>query len=166
VELLETIGFVYISKSRQYLASNATPFGVGGWFHGLKGNYNFFSDTVSTMRAAMQLKTIFEQIENGEKQGLTEADRKKLEEQAAEKALRALFMGARLEIQSILREVCDRVLGDARVPRDKRQLRAVALGVMGEAYQSVKRDDDGGESEYVRVDTKASKERDREKESG
>jgi len=165
VELLHAIGYVYIAKSRQYLASNATPFGVGGWFHGVKGNVNFFSETVSTVRAAMELKNIFEQIEQSEKKGLTEADKKRLEEQAAEKALQALFKGARLEIQSILRETCDRVLGSPDLPREKRQLRSVALGILGEAYQSVKKDDDeqAAESEYVRVDTKASRERDQAK---
>ncbi|KZO97306.1 DnaJ-domain-containing protein [Calocera viscosa TUFC12733] len=161
VDLLHAIGYVYIAKSRQYLASNATPFGVGGWFHGVKGNVNFFSETVSTVRAAMELKGIFEQIEQSEKKGLTEADKKKLEEQAAEKALQALFKGARLEIQSILRETCDRVLSQPDITREKRQLRAVGLGILGDAYQSVKKDEDeqAAESEYVRVDTKASRER-------
>ncbi|EJT98184.1 DnaJ-domain-containing protein [Dacryopinax primogenitus] len=160
VDLLHAIGYVYVAKSRQYLASNATPFGVGGWFHGVKGNVNLFSETVSTVRAAMELKSIFEQIEQSEKKGLTEADKKRLEEQAAEKALQALFKGARLEIQSILRETCDRVLSAPEVSREKRQLRAVGLLILGEAYQVVRKDEDEqAENEYVRVDTKASRER-------
>jgi hypothetical protein len=47
---------------------------------------------VSTVRAAIELKAVFDQIQAAEKNGnLTEAERKKLEEQAAEKGLSTLF---------------------------------------------------------------------------
>jgi hypothetical protein len=45
VELLQAIGFVYISKSKHYLATNQTLFGVGGWFHNVSGKYHVFSET-------------------------------------------------------------------------------------------------------------------------
>jgi hypothetical protein len=59
-------------------------------------------------------------------------DRKKLEEQAAEKGLQALFKGAKLEIESVLRETCERVLEDPTITRDKATLRAVAMQMLGE----------------------------------
>jgi hypothetical protein len=47
---------------------------------------------VSTVRAAIELKAVFDQIKEAEKNGnLNEAERKKLEEQAAEKGLSTLF---------------------------------------------------------------------------
>jgi len=47
---------------------------------------------VSTLRAAIELKSVFDQIQAAEKAGnLSPEEKKKLEEQAAEKGLQALF---------------------------------------------------------------------------
>ncbi len=146
-----------------------------------------FTLRVSTLRAAIELKGVFDQIQAAEKAGnLSPEEKRKLEEQAAEKGLQALFKaslvplsycpppklnlfkkGTKLEIESVLREVCDRILTDPAVPRDKAQLRAVALQMLGEAYVNVKKDvpnpnpavnaGTGDDSEYVRIDTKGSR---------
>jgi len=73
-------------------------------------------------------------------------------------------------VESILREVCERVLEDTSITREKAELRAVALQLLGEAYMNVKKEDEptlgggaagskgfGSDSEYVRVDTKSSR---------
>ncbi|KAH9915994.1 uncharacterized protein B0H18DRAFT_959047 [Fomitopsis serialis] len=44
-EPLQAVGFVYVSKSKQYLASNQTFLGVGGWLHHVQGKYHAFSET-------------------------------------------------------------------------------------------------------------------------
>jgi hypothetical protein len=47
---------------------------------------------VSTLRSAIELKAVFDQIQAAEKAGnLSPEEKKKLEEQAAEKGLQALF---------------------------------------------------------------------------
>ncbi|THU93533.1 DnaJ-domain-containing protein [Dendrothele bispora CBS 962.96] len=140
-ELLQAIGFVYVSKAKHLLASNQTFLGVGGWLHNVQGKYHVFSETVSTLRAAIELKSVFDQIQAAEKAGnLSPEEKKKLEESAAEKGLQALFKGAKLEIESVLREVCDRILEDPTVPREKIHLRAVGLQILGEAYMNVKKE--------------------------
>jgi hypothetical protein len=49
-------------------------------------------DSVSTLRAAIKLKSVFDQIQAAEKAGnLSPEEKKRLEEQAAEKGLQALF---------------------------------------------------------------------------
>jgi len=170
VELLQTIGFVYVSKAKHHLATNQSFLGVGGWLHNVQGKYHVFSETVSTLRAAIELKAVFDQIQAAEKAGnLSPEEKKKLEEQAAEKGLQALFKGTKLEVESILRETCDRVLADLTISREKAELRAVALQLLGEAYMSVKKDSDaasgpggngkGEDSDYVRIDTKNSRAR-------
>lgn len=169
VELLHTIGFVYSSKARHFLASKQTLFGVGGWIHNVQGKYHVFSETFSTLKSAMELKSVFDQIQAAEKAGnLSPEEKRRLEETAAEKGLQALFKGAKLEIESVLRETCDRVLFNSSLSSAQLELRAIALQIMGDAFAGVKKDGEGehagmvgGESEYVRVETKASKERDR-----
>ena len=129
---------------------------------------------------------MFDQIQAAEKAGnLSPEEKKKLEEQAAEKGLQALFkvsllqpflfylfisylyhilllQGTKLEIESVLRETCDRVLEDAGITREKAQLRAMALQILGEAYMAVKKEGNGAlseDAEYVKVETKNSRAR-------
>ncbi|KAF8152371.1 X-domain of DnaJ-containing-domain-containing protein [Crassisporium funariophilum] len=163
VELLQAIGFVYVAKAKHHLATNQSLFGVGGWLHNVQGKYHVFSETVSTLRAAIELKSVFDQIQAAEKAGnLSPEEKKRLEEQAAEKGLQALFKGTKLEVESILRETCERVLSDPGITSQKAQLRAVAMQMLGEAYMNVKKDDAGAkeDSEYVKIDTKHSRARD------
>ena len=140
--------------------------------------------SVSTLRSAIELKNVFEQIQAAEKAGnLSPEEKKRLEEQAAEKGLQALFkvrsrlfpshispdsphlitQGTKLEIESVLRDTCDRVLEDPALRRNTAQLRAVALQILGESYMSVRKDEEYDpareESEYVRVETKNSRQR-------
>jgi len=61
------------------------------------------------------------------------------------------------------------VLADPTISREKAELRAVALQLLGEAYMNVKKDSDtasgpggngkGEDSDYVRIDTKHSRAR-------
>ncbi|KAJ7207997.1 X-domain of DnaJ-containing-domain-containing protein [Mycena pura] len=160
VDLLQAIGFVYCSKAKHHLATNQTFLGVGGWLHNVQGKYHVFSETVSTLRSAIELKSVFDQIQAAERAGnLSPEEKRKLEEQAAEKGLQALFKGAKLEIESVLRETCERVLEDPTITRDKANLRAIALQMLGDAYAGVSKDGPsiGDDSEYVRVETRKSR---------
>ncbi|KAF7290559.1 J domain-containing protein [Mycena indigotica] len=161
VDLLQAIGFVYVSKAKAHMATSQTFLGVGGWLHNVQGKYHVFSETVSTLRSAIELKTVFDQIQAAERAGnLSPEEKRKLEEQAAEKGLQALFKGAKLEIESVLRETCDRILEDSTVTREKSILRAVALQILGEAYSGVTKEGQatiGDDSDYVRVETKQSR---------
>lgn len=160
VDLLQTVGFIYASKAKHHLATNQTFFGVGGWVHNIQGKYHVFSETMSTVRSALELKSVFDQIQAAEKAGnLSPEEKRRLEEQAAEKGLQALFKGTKLEIESVLRETCDRVLTDPNISPAKAQLRAVALQIMGEAYMAVKKPEGliGDDSEYVRIETRSSR---------
>ncbi|KAF7293222.1 J domain-containing protein [Mycena chlorophos] len=161
VDLLQAIGFVYVSKAKAHMATSQTFLGVGGWLHNVQGKYHVFSETVSTIRSAVELKSVFDQIQAAERAGnLSPEEKRKLEEQAAEKGLQALFKGAKLEIESVLRETCDRILEDSAVPREKTILRAAALQILGEAYSNVTKDGQasiGDDSDYVRVETKQSR---------
>lgn len=133
----------------------------------------------------MDLKNVFEQIQAAEKAGnLSPEDKKRLEDQAAEKVLQTLFkvcrsspagrkyvlcadhvtQGTKLEIESVLRETCDRILEESSLARNKAQLAAIALQILGEAYMAVKKDDEPrDESEYVRIETKESRQRESER---
>ena len=45
MDLLQAIGFVYAQKAKQFLASNQSFLGMGGWLHNVQGKYHVFSET-------------------------------------------------------------------------------------------------------------------------
>ena len=49
----------------------------------------------------------------------------------------ALFKGAKLEIESVVREVAERTVSDPAVSRNTQRLRAEALGIVGEVFMQV-----------------------------
>ncbi|KAL8286722.1 hypothetical protein RQP46_004250 [Phenoliferia psychrophenolica] len=141
VELLQTVGVAYSMKSKHYLASTGpVPFGLAGWFHSARSTVHIVNETVSTVRSAYALKEVFEKLSAAEKSGLSDEKKKELEDKAAQMGLHALFKGAKLEVQSVVREVCDRILGEDIPIADLRK-RAVAIGILGTVYESVKKDE-------------------------
>jgi len=98
VELLHAIGFTYTLKAKQYLGKNEM-LGLGSWFHGVREKGHILSETVSTLRAAMDLQQSFTQLQEAEKEEMDEAAKKALEEAAATKGLRALWKGSKLEVE-------------------------------------------------------------------
>ncbi|KAI3483307.1 hypothetical protein L1887_53798 [Cichorium endivia] len=115
VELLHAVGFVYSAKSKHYLASTGFLGSFGGVFHSAASSIHVVRETVSTVRAALELKSVFEELAKAREQGITVERKRELEEQAAEKGMRALFKGAKLEVESVIREVSEAVLYDASI---------------------------------------------------
>ncbi|KAF9348394.1 hypothetical protein BGX26_000200, partial [Mortierella sp. AD094] len=139
VELLHAIGFTYTLKAKQYLGKQEM-LGLGSWFHGVREKGHILSETVSTLRAAMDLQQSFTQLQEAEKEEMDEAAKKALEEAAASKGLRALWKGSKLEVEGVLRDVCDKVLGDPAVPKATLIKRASALKIIGAVFEGVKAD--------------------------
>ncbi|KAG0021298.1 hypothetical protein BGZ82_011354 [Podila clonocystis] len=139
VELLHAIGFTYTLKAKQYLGKNEM-LGLGSWFHGVREKGHILSETVSTLRAAMDLQQSFTQLQEAEKEPMDEAAKKALEEAAASKGLRALWKGSKLEVEGVLRDVCDKTLNDPTVPKTTLIKRASALKMIGAVFEVVKAD--------------------------
>ncbi|KAK8850582.1 hypothetical protein IAR55_004501 [Kwoniella newhampshirensis] len=159
IELLHAIGRTYQAKAAQSMASS--QFAPFGWFHGAKSSFNVVSDTVSTLRSALELKAVFDRLQLAEGSGMSPEELRKLEEQAAEQGMRTLWKGAKLEVESVVRETCDKVLGEPGLTKEKLHLRAVALGYMGDAFLSVRKEGEAPpQDDFVKVETPASKQRD------
>lgn len=179
VELLNAIGFVYSSKSSHFLASTGPiPFGLGGWYHSIKSSAHIVSETVSTARSAYALKDIFQELSAAETSGmifpfialeavvlisrfsnagLSEEAKKELQDKAALLGVNALFKGASLEVESVIREVCDRLLSEENVPTADLKKRAVAIGILGQVFESVKKDKDAETLESMLANAGAAK---------
>lgn len=85
VELLHAVGYTYSAKAQQYI-SKGTVFGLGGMFHSMKEKGYILSETVGTLRSAIDLQSSYTELQKAEEKGdLTEEQRIKLETEAATK---------------------------------------------------------------------------------
>ncbi|KAI8894071.1 X-domain of DnaJ-containing-domain-containing protein [Globomyces pollinis-pini] len=167
VELLHAIGYTYVLKSDQYYAiidaldgsMFRRAWGFGSRFAtGFREKAHIISETVGTVKTAFDLQSSFSKLQQMENRGegdvddgqsvqkeLTPEERElkaKLESEAASKGMEALWRGSKLEVEAVLREVCDTVLGDEETSLELRKRRVVALRVLGEVYQNATVDSD------------------------
>ena len=158
VELLQAIGYTYILKADQWLAKLDTSngnvlqraLGFGSVFTGaIKEKAHIINEAYGTFRTALDLQNKFTKLQDLDKKrqdvsaselSSDEQDlRSKLEFEAATKGLEALWRGSKLEVEGVLREVCDEALSDSPgVTTEVRKRRATALRVLGEVYESIK----------------------------
>ncbi|CAG8513726.1 22620_t:CDS:2 [Rhizophagus irregularis] len=139
VELLHAIGFTYSLKAKQYLGGEQI-FGLPRFGHILREKGHVFSETISTLRSAIDLQNSFKELQKAEQEGLEGDEKSKLEEATASKGLTALWKGSKLEVEGVLREVCDRVLSDNKANKLVLRKRAEALKIIGTVYENVKSD--------------------------
>ncbi|KAL1924597.1 uncharacterized protein VTP21DRAFT_4251 [Calcarisporiella thermophila] len=140
VELLHAIGFTYTLKAKQALSSQGL--GLKRFYYSFKEKSHIFGETFSTLRCAIDLQNSFAQLQEAEKKGIEGEAKNKLEEDAASKGLKALWLGSKLEVEGVLRDVCDQVLFDTSVPAEVLQRRALGLRIVGAVYERVKADID------------------------
>lgn len=84
VELLHAIGFTYSLKAKQYLGSEQI-FGLPRFGHILREKGHVFTETISTLRSAIDLQQSFKELQKAEQEGLDQSEKTKLEEATATK---------------------------------------------------------------------------------
>jgi hypothetical protein len=103
--------------------------------------YNTFSTVVSTVRKAYTVKSAFVALQSAESNPDTTPEQKQaLEEKAAKVAIEALWSGIRLEIYDVLKEVCDVVLDESAIGKERCMDRIDALERLGIEFESAKQD--------------------------
>ena len=139
LDILHAIGAIYIGKATTLLRSQKF-FGIGGFFSRVKDKGTMVKDTWNTISSALDAQASMEEMAKMEQAGGDEwTDEKKTEyeRRVTGKVLTAAWRGSKFEIQSVLRDVCDAVLYDKKVPLTKRLERAHALVLIGEICSKV-----------------------------
>lgn len=142
LEILHAIGQVYMSKGTNFLKSQKF-LGIGGFFGRLKDKGQLAKETWGTISTAIDAQMSMEAMAKAEEAGGDEwTDEKKAEYEklVTGKILAAAWRGSKFEIQSVLRDVCDKVLGDKSIKLEKRIERAQALVIIGELFAKAERD--------------------------
>ncbi|KAI1264916.1 DnaJ domain-containing protein [Xylariaceae sp. FL1019] len=141
LDILHAIGAVYFSKATALLKSQKF-LGISGFFSRVKDKGTFFKETWNTISSAIDAQHTMEEMARMEEAGGEDwTDEKKMEyeRKVTGKILNAAWRGSKYEIQGVLREVCDSVLYDKKVPLNKRLERAQALVLLADILTKAKR---------------------------
>ncbi|KAK5110272.1 hypothetical protein LTR62_006125 [Meristemomyces frigidus] len=144
IEIMHAIGQIYLTRATTFLKSQKPLIGgVSGFFSRLKDKGNMVKDTWGTVSTAISAQMEIEEMAKMEEKGgeeWTDEKRAEYEKRVTGKILAAAWRGSRMEIHSVLREVCDEVLYDKKVKMEKRMERAQALVIVGELFAKAERD--------------------------
>ena len=139
LEILHAIGTTYLQKATSFLKSQKF-LGISGFFSRLKDKGTLAKETWSTVSTALDAQRTMEEMARMEERGgedWTDEKKAEYEKRVTGKVLAAAWKGSKFEIQSVLRDVCDKVLNDKNVPFSKRVERARALVIAGTIYLNV-----------------------------
>ncbi|KAH9913559.1 DnaJ-domain-containing protein [Epithele typhae] len=110
VELLHTIGTVYIMKATSFLKSRKF-LGIPGFFSRLKEKGTMAKDAWGVIGSAIGVQQTIQEMERLQAKGeLGEEELKALEEDVTGKIMLASWRGTRFEVSQVLRDVVDHVL--------------------------------------------------------
>ncbi|KAI9172259.1 putative J domain-containing protein [Paramyrothecium foliicola] len=141
IDILHAIGQTYVSKASTLLRSQKF-LGIGGFFSRLRDKGTLVKETWNTISSAIDAQQTMEDMAKMEEKGgddWTDEKRVEYERRVTGKILTAAWRGSKFEIQSVLREVCDSVLYDKKVPLNKRLERAQALVLIGDIFNKAER---------------------------
>jgi hypothetical protein len=139
LDILHAIGATYVSKATALLRSQKF-FGMGGFLSRMKDKGTLVKDTWNTISSAIDAQQTMEEMARLEQQGgeeWTDEKKSEYERRVTGKILTAAWRGSKFEIQSVLRDVCDAVLNDKKVPLGKRLERAEGLILVGQICGNV-----------------------------
>ena len=139
LDILHAIGAVYVSKATAVLRCQKF-FGMGGFLTRMKDKGALVKDTWNTISSAIDAQQSMEEMARMEQQGGEDwTDEKKVEyeRRVTGKILTAAWRGSKFEIQSVLRDVCDAVLHEKKLPLAKKLERAEALVLIGDICAKV-----------------------------
>ncbi|CCH41592.1 hypothetical protein BN7_1133 [Wickerhamomyces ciferrii] len=150
LDILHTIGKVYLTKGEIFL--NSQQFlGIPGFFSSVKAKGNIVMDTFRTISTALDAQQTMQEL--GKLQELKASSEELIDEKTGEiipkptdeeiaelekllmgKVLNAAWHGSKYEIQSTLRDVCDKVLKDQTQNKKTQIKRAESLILLGKVF--------------------------------
>jgi len=136
VELLHTIGNIYIMKATTFLKSKKF-LGIPGFFSRLKEKGSMVKEMYGVIGSAVSVQQVMNEMERAASKGeIDEAELRALEEDMTGRIMLASWRGTRFEVVNVLREVVDKVLRDPTASDKVLLLRARGLLLIGAVFKS------------------------------
>jgi len=136
VELLHTIGSVYMMKASSFMKSRKF-LGIPGFFSRIKEKGSLAKDVWGVIGSALSVRELMIEMEKAHAKGdVGEEELRALEMDVTGKLMLASWRGARLEVIQVLREVVENVLKEPGQPETVLINRAKALLVSGAIFKA------------------------------
>ncbi|EGN96674.1 hypothetical protein SERLA73DRAFT_184800 [Serpula lacrymans var. lacrymans S7.3] len=136
VELLHTIGTVYMMKASSFLKSKKF-LGLAGFWSRLKEKGSVAKDAWGVIGSALSVQSLMQEMEKLQAKGeLGEDEMRALEQDVTGKIMLASWRGTRFEVVQVLREVVDNVLKDKKASDLVLYNRAKGLLITGAIFKS------------------------------
>jgi len=167
VELLHTIGHVYVMKGTTYLKSKKL-LGIPGFWSRLKEKGSVAKDMWGVLGSALSVRDVLQEMEKVQLKGEAgEEELRALEMDMTGKMLLASWRGARLEVIQVLREVVEQILRDPNASEKVLFYRARGLIDMGRLFKASQPDESDEERrELERLVAEAAKPKPKNKKGG
>lgn len=128
-ELLQTVGYVYSMKAKQYMGKN-TMFGLPAFYHSVKEKGHIVSEVWSTITTAQRIQ---KEAKMQQEAGVTLTPEQELENVKA-----IMWKLSALDVEKTLRAVCENVMDlDQMANESLKKKRAEALKIIGDTYKAV-----------------------------
>ncbi|KIM20261.1 hypothetical protein M408DRAFT_334056 [Serendipita vermifera MAFF 305830] len=145
VELLHTIGNLYIMKGTSFMKSRKM-LGIPGFFSRLKEKGAMLKDAWGVIGSAVGVQSTLIEMQKALERGeVPEEELKALESDVTGKVLLASWRGTRMEVTQVLHRVCENVLREPGVPEAVLVNRAKGLLLCGAIFKSIKADESDAE---------------------
>ncbi|EPQ56573.1 DnaJ-domain-containing protein [Gloeophyllum trabeum ATCC 11539] len=140
VELLQTIGNVYIMKATSFMKSRKF-LGIPGFWSRLKEKGAVAKDAWGVIGSAVGVQSLIADMERLQAKGASEEELRALEMDVTGKILLASWRGTRFEVVQVLREVVDNVLKEPGASEQTLLNRAKGLLLIGAIFKSTQPDE-------------------------
>lgn len=141
IELLHTIGNVYIMKATSFLKSKKF-LGIPGFFSRLKEKGAVAKDAWGVIGSAIGVQNTMQEMERLAAKGeIPEEELRALEEDVTGKIMLASWRGTRFEVVQVLREVVDKVLKEPGISELTLYNRAKGLLLIGTTFKATQPDE-------------------------
>jgi len=129
LELLHHIGYIYENEGRQFLG------GLFGFLAELKEKGHFAKELCETMKQAAKLQMAEEKL-----QQLPPEERQEAEPQLMQEGMVAMWRVARIDVEMMVRRVCEAVVGDPELDKVSRKRRAEGVRLLGRIWRATRMD--------------------------
>ncbi|KAG8757963.1 hypothetical protein FRC14_001088 [Serendipita sp. 396] len=145
VELLHTIGNMYIMKATSFMKSRKF-LGVPGFFSRLKEKGTMVKDAWGVIGSALSVQSVLIDMQKTlEKGEVPEEELRALESDVTSRILLASWRGTRMEVTQVLHRVCENVLKDSTVSEKVLVNRAKGMVLCGAIFKATKADESDAE---------------------
>ncbi|KAF8817417.1 DnaJ domain-containing protein [Phlegmacium glaucopus] len=136
VELLHTIGSVYMMKASSFMKSRKF-LGIPGFFSRIKEKGTLAKEVWGVIGSALSVRELMVEMEKAQAKGdVAEEELRALEMDVTGKIMLASWRGARLEVIQVLREVVENVLKEPGQSETVLMNRAKALLISGAIFKA------------------------------